>query len=59
VASDFSNGLAVGAGGSPFSILMVKDQKPVTIDGAVPYSSMKKILDDAISKLGASAATST
>ncbi|MEO6536808.1 MAG: thioredoxin domain-containing protein, partial [Candidatus Paceibacterota bacterium] len=42
VASDFSNGLAVGAGGSPFSILMVKDQKPVTIDGAVPYSSMKK-----------------
>jgi protein-disulfide isomerase len=58
VAADFTNGLAAGAGGSPFSILVVKGQKPVTIDGAVPYESMKKILDDAISKVGKSA-TST
>ncbi len=58
VASDFSNGLAVGAGGSPFSILLVNGQKPVTIDGAVPYDSMKKILDDAIGKVAA-VATST
>lgn len=51
VASDFQNGLAAGAGGSPFSILIVGGQSPVTIDGAVPYASMKKILDDAITKL--------
>ncbi|MDB5245169.1 MAG: oxidoreductase [Parcubacteria group bacterium] len=57
VASDFNNGLAVGAGGSPFSILMVKGQHTVTIDGAVPYDSMKKILDDAITKVGTATST--
>ena len=51
VASDFQNGLATGAGGSPFTILVVEGQKPISINGAVPYASMKKILDDAVRKL--------
>jgi protein-disulfide isomerase len=50
VANDFENGLAVGAGGTPFSVLLVRGQPPVTIDGAVPYEAMKKILDEAIAK---------
>ncbi len=50
VASDFENGIAVGAGGSPFTVLLVKGQQPVTIDGAVPYDALKKMLDAAVQK---------
>lgn len=57
VANDFQNGLAIGAGGSPFSVLLVKGQPPITIDGSVPYASMKQIIDTAIQK--AETATST
>ncbi|CAN5721530.1 thioredoxin domain-containing protein [soil metagenome] len=59
VAADFTNGLAAGAGGSPFSILLVQGQKPVTIDGAIPYDSIKKILDDAIAKVGSATSTAS
>jgi protein-disulfide isomerase len=52
VGNDFTNGLAVGAHGSPFSVLVLQGQKPVTIDGAVSYSDMKKIIDGAIVKVG-------
>jgi protein-disulfide isomerase len=57
VTSDFENGIAIGAGGSPFTVLLVKGQPPVTINGAVPYDGMKKIVDQAIAK--AASATST
>jgi protein-disulfide isomerase len=57
VASDFENGIAIGAGGSPFTVLVVKGQPPITINGAVPYDGMKKIIDQAIAK--AQSATST
>lgn len=57
VASDFENGLAIGAGGSPFSVLLVQGQKPITIDGAVPYDALKKMIEQALAK--ASQATST
>ena len=50
VSDDFQNGLAAGADGSPYSILLIKGQPPITIDGSVPYDSMKKILDAAIQK---------
>jgi protein-disulfide isomerase len=48
VGSDFENGIAIGAGGSPFTVLLVKGQKPVTLDGALPYDGLKKIVDQAI-----------
>jgi protein-disulfide isomerase len=51
VASDFENGIAIGAGGSPFTVLLVKGQPPITINGAVPYDGMKKIIDQAIAKV--------
>ena len=57
VGDDFQNGIAIGAGGSPFTVLLVKGQAPITIDGAVPYDGLKKIVDQAISK--ALEATST
>lgn len=50
VASDFANGIAIGAGGSPFSVLLVEGHPPVTIDGSVSYEAMKKILDEAIAE---------
>lgn len=57
VGNDFQNGIAIGAGGSPFTVLLVKGQAPITIDGAVPYDGLKKIVDQAIGK--ALEATST
>lgn len=51
VADDFTNGMAAGAGGSPFSVLLVKGLPPVTIDGAVPYDDMKRILDEAVARV--------
>lgn len=50
VGSDFQNGIAIGAGGSPFSVLLVKGQPPITINGAIPYDGLKKIIDQAIAK---------
>ena len=56
VADDFENGIAIGAGGSPFTVLLVKGQAPVTIDGAVPYDGLKNIVDQAIAKVATSTA---
>jgi len=53
VSDDFQNGLAAGADGSPYSILLIKGQPPITINGAVPYAGMKKILDAAVQKAAA------
>lgn len=50
VTSDFANGLAVGAGGSPFTLLVIKGQPIIPIDGTLPYESMKKIVDEALIK---------
>ena len=48
VASDFNNGLLIGSGGSPFTVIEVPNQKPVIINGAIPYDSLKKIIDSSI-----------
>ena len=48
VMEDFENGLDAGAGGSPFSVVLVKGHPPITIDGAVPYDGMKRIVEEAI-----------
>jgi protein-disulfide isomerase len=50
VANDFENAIAIGAGGSPFTVLLVKGQPPITINGAVPYDGMKQIIDQALAK---------
>lgn len=50
VADDFENGLNAGAGGSPFSVVLIKGKPPITIDGAVPYDGMKRIIQESIAK---------
>ncbi|MDB4992550.1 MAG: oxidoreductase [Parcubacteria group bacterium] len=57
VGSDFQNAIAIGAGGSPFTVLLVKGQQPVTIDGAIPYDALKKIVDTAIAQVLAASST--
>ena len=51
VEADYDNALAVGADGSPYTVLLVKGQKPATISGALPYNTMKQIIDAQISKV--------
>lgn len=50
VADDFENGLNAGAGGSPFSVILIKGRPPITIDGSVPYDGMKRIIQESIAK---------
>jgi protein-disulfide isomerase len=52
VMEDFENGLVAGAGGSPFSVVLIKGHPPITIDGAVPYDGMKRIVEESIEKAG-------
>ncbi len=51
VAEDYNNAVAVGATGSPYNILEVRDQKPIVISGSVPYDTMKEVLDQSIAKV--------
>jgi protein-disulfide isomerase len=51
VEADYENALAIGANGSPYSVLLVKGQKSAIISGALPYLTMKTIIDAQISKV--------
>lgn len=51
VHKDYANALAAGATGSPFVVLLIEGQEPLPITGALPYAAMKKVIEDAISKL--------
>jgi protein-disulfide isomerase len=50
VQADYTNAILAGATGSPYIVLLVKGQRPIPISGALPYTSMKKILDDYLAK---------
>jgi protein-disulfide isomerase len=50
VKEEFDNALAMGASGSPYTVLMVKGQPPVAISGALPYTELKKLVDQSIAK---------
>lgn len=45
VQADYTNAILAGASGSPYIVVFVKGSAPVPISGALPYASMKKILD--------------
>lgn len=51
VEADYENALAVGADGSPFTVLLVKGQKPAVISGALTYPEMKAVIDASINKV--------
>lgn len=52
IQDDYTNAILAGATGSPHIILIVKGQRPVSISGALPYTSMKKVIEDALKKAG-------
>jgi protein-disulfide isomerase len=53
IHDDYDNALASGATGSPFLVLLVKGQKPAAINGELPYTAMKKLIEQSVQKVGA------
>jgi predicted DsbA family dithiol-disulfide isomerase len=53
VQEDYQNAMLAGATGAPYLVLMVKGSEPITVDGALPYTSMKKVLEEALRRAGA------
>lgn len=53
VQDDYQNAMLAGATGAPYLVLTVKGKEPITIDGALPYTSMKKVLEEALKRAGA------
>lgn len=53
VQDDYTNAILSGGTGAPYIVLMVKGQKPISISGALPYTSMKQVLEEAIKRSGA------
>ncbi|MEK7099608.1 MAG: thioredoxin domain-containing protein [Patescibacteria group bacterium] len=45
------NALEAGATGAPYTLILIKNQDPIIIHGALPYASMKQAIDKAISKV--------
>ncbi len=57
VFQDYGNALDSGAEGSPYSVILIKGQKPATVNGTLSYEQMKLLIDQSIAK--AETATST
>lgn len=51
VAADFDNAIETGASGAPFIVLQVQGSEPSAISGALPYASMRKVIDAALAKV--------
>ncbi|HWH16606.1 MAG TPA: thioredoxin domain-containing protein [Candidatus Paceibacterota bacterium] len=51
VYDDSTNALQAGAEGAPYTILLVEGQKPVGIQGSLPYEDLKRVIDEAIAKV--------
>lgn len=47
VAADFENALESGATASPYSVILIKGKDPMPINGAIPYATLKRIVDSA------------
>lgn len=46
ITKDANNGMAAGAQGTPYSVIIVKgSDKPVAVSGAVPYENFKSFID--------------
>lgn len=51
VYEDSTNGLAAGAKGTPYTIVLVEGMDPIGIQGALPYEDMKRVIEDALTKV--------
>ncbi|MCK6462238.1 MAG: DsbA family protein [Candidatus Pacebacteria bacterium] len=49
VADDLAGGADIGVRGTPFSVVIAKDGRKTTINGAQPYAEVKSIIDAALS----------
>lgn len=48
IAADAGNALEMGATGTPFIVILVKDGEPILVSGALPYQSMKLVIEEAL-----------
>jgi len=53
VEDDANNALAAGAGGVPYTVVLIDGQAPFSISGAFSLDQMKQIVDAALQKAGA------
>lgn len=53
VTRDFENAMALGAKGTPFSVILIEGQEPVPVTGALPYENMKQVIEEALKEVGA------
>jgi protein-disulfide isomerase len=51
VSADFANAIQIGATSAPYSVILIQGADPITVDGYVPYDSMKQIIDTALSRV--------
>lgn len=51
INADRQNALAVGAQGTPYSLILVTGQTPIVMDGAFPYDQVKQLVDQALQNI--------
>jgi protein-disulfide isomerase len=51
IDADQQNALAIGASGTPYSIVLVRGGRPLVLDGAYSYDALKEIVDAALADL--------
>lgn len=52
IQADIENGKDAGANGTPYTLIIVKDQPPFVIPGAYPYADVKDAVQLMLSKVG-------
>ncbi len=51
IKADIDNGVNVGVDATPFMIILLKGKEPQSISGALPYESMKRLIDESLTRL--------
>lgn len=52
VRVDMQNAIAIGIKGTPYNVILIEGKEPITISGALPYESVKKIIDETLKEIG-------
>ncbi len=50
ITADRQNALAIGARGTPYSVILTTGAAPIVMDGAYSYDAVKQLVDQALSK---------
>jgi len=51
VTDDFTNAKDSGGQGTPYTVILIKGSDPIPVTGALPYASMKEVIETALSKV--------